>query len=95
MARTRKKRTMFYEPPKHPDLAAIVRIDSPTAARKATQELLALAKKYPIRRTTIKRAMVLAANRAAAMRKKKNLSAKERRELKEVEEIYRRAYRKL
>ena len=86
---------MFYEPARNPDLAAVVTIKSPAAARQAVRILLNMAKAQPLRRLTIKRAMVLAANRAAAARKKRNLSLKEKRELKQVEEIYRRAYRKL
>ena len=73
----RRKRGMFYEPPRHKWLAEIITIVSPTAARQAVKKLLAKAKKANRKvKLLIKRAMVLAANRAAAMRKKKNPAQK-------------------
>ena len=77
----------MFDPPKHKWLAKIIRIDSPSAARKAVRELK---KRMNSRnKTLIIRAANLAANRAKVMLKRKNLSRKERRELREVEKIYR------
>jgi len=84
--------TIFF-PPKHQKYAEIVRIDNPDAARESAKILLEEFNQAQTRakKRTIKRATVLAANRAKAMRKKKTLSTKERRELVEVERIYRKA----
>jgi len=89
--------SMFYEPAHHRDLGKIVKIDTPANARKAANQLLKMFRKARTRKrkVTIKRAAVLAANRCAAMRKRKNLSAKERRELKQIEKIYRDAAKKM
>jgi len=88
---------MFYSPPRHRDLGEIVSIRSPEEARASAKVLVRMAREARTRRrrVTIKRAMVLAANRAEAASKKRNLSSRERRELREVAEIYRRAYRKI
>ena len=88
-----KKNSMFYEPPRHPSLAKIVCISSPSCARKAARTLLQMFKKALKRgdrawARTIKQAVVLAANRARASAKRRSLSLKERRELKEVARIY-------
>ena len=93
----RRRKTMFYEPPRHPSLAAVVSIRSPAEARAAARVLLRMAEEARTRKrkVTIKRAMVLAANRAEAAAKKRSLSRKEKRELREVAMIYRRAYRRV
>jgi len=91
-----RRKTMFF-PPKYPSLAKIVRIDSPKNARKAVKTLLAKFKKAKRRdvKVRVKRAAVLAGNRAKAMLRRKNLSAKERKEMREVYKIYRRAVEKM
>lgn len=85
-----KKRGMFYYPPKSPLLAKIVRIDTPTNARKSAKTLLKMFEKAKKRswKVHIERSVNLAEQRAKAMLKRKNLSAKERRELREVAKIY-------
>jgi len=90
---TGKKRGMFYSPPRHPSLAKIVCISSPSCARKSVKTLLQMFKKALKRgdrvwARTIKQAVVLAGNRARASAKRRSLSLKERRELKEVARIY-------
>ncbi|MFA4719888.1 hypothetical protein [Pyrococcus kukulkanii] len=77
----------MFDPPRHKWLAKIIRIDSPSAARKAVRELKR--RMNSKNRTLIIRAANLAANRAKVMLRRKNLSRKERRELREVEKIYR------
>jgi len=84
--------TIFF-PPKHQKYAEIVRIDNAYSARGSVETLLKEFNEAETRakKRRIKRVVVLAANRAKAMRKKKNLSTQERRELVEVERIYRKA----
>ena len=88
----RKKRSMFGKA-KHKKLAEIVRIDTPSNARKSAKKLLRLFQKAKRRKTkvVIKRACVLARNRCLAIRKKKNLSERERKELLKVAKIYHKA----
>ena len=95
--KSRRAKTMFYSPPRHRDLGEIVSISSPSSARASARVLLRMAEEAKTRRrkVTIKRAMVLAANRAEAAAKKRNLSAREKQEMREVAKIYRRAYRQI
>ncbi len=95
--RKTKRRGMFYYPPKSPLLAKIVRIDTPANARKSAKTLLKMFKEAKKRswKAHIKKAVVLAGNRAKAMLNKKNLSPKERRELKEVAKIYQETAKKM
>ncbi len=97
MAKRRRNKSMFYSPPHHPSLAEIVSLESPSKARKAARELKRKFEKARSRdrKRIIKQATVLAANRAKAARKRKNLSSKERRELEEIAEIYERAYKEM
>lgn len=91
MARKSSKRTIFF-PPRHAKLAEIIRIDSPTAARGTARTIKSLFRKAKRRdyKRRLKSAVVLAYNRVRAMLKKKNLSPKEHREMKEVAKIYER-----
>ena len=68
-------KTMFF-PPKNRSLAAKISICSPSAFRTSIQTF----KKGGLTLTE-KRALVLARNRAGAQLHRKNLSAKERREM--------------
>lgn len=70
-----RRRTIFF-PPRHKKLADIISIESPAAFRESIRRLTRVGIG-----ATEKRALVLAQNRAKAMLKKRNLSAKERREL--------------
>jgi hypothetical protein len=78
--RTRRARgrTIFF-PPRHPGLAKIISIESPSAFRASIRKL----KKMGIGARE-KRALVLAQNRARAMLKRRNLSEKERRQLQAI-----------
>lgn len=89
-------RTMFV-PARDPVLAAVVRIDSPHTARAATKQLKKMHHEASTskRKTQIKRAAVLAANRAAAFEKRKGISPKERKEMSEVVRIYRDAVKEM
>lgn len=89
----RKKQGTMFVPSTYKGLSEVVRVDSPTNARKSVAELKRRFAKLKHRdaRLSVKRAAVLAANRAEAMAKKKDLCTKERIELNEVKRIYRRA----
>lgn len=93
----RKKRGIFYEPPYYQKYSEIVRMDTPTNARKSAKTLVEEAKeaKRPSKVRRIIRVLNLAANRAKVALKRKNLSAKEKRELREIAGIYRRAMEKV
>jgi len=86
----RKRRGSMFGASKHPGLASVVSIESPAEARKSAATLKRKFKSYSRRDAKVrtKRAAVLAANRAGAMLKKKNLSAKERSEMRQVKKIY-------
>ena len=80
-------KTLFF-PPKNKEIAEIIRIDSPKNAKKSVKQL---AKLIDSGKLTIDKAIkyvTLAGNRAKAGAKRKNLSRKEKQELKEVAEIY-------
>ncbi len=86
----------LFRPARHKWLADIVCIKTPSCARKAATKLLRLFKQAlragkRDRAVLIKRAVVLAANRARVSAKRRSLSVKERAELKEVARIYERA----
>ncbi len=77
-----KRKGLFF-PPKSKKLADIISIASPTAFRESIRILSK--KGYLTLREY--RALLLAQNRAKAMLKRKNLSARERKELKEIASI--------
>ncbi|MEM5867950.1 MAG: hypothetical protein QXG39_08540 [Candidatus Aenigmatarchaeota archaeon] len=83
--------TIFF-PPKHPKLAKAITIVSPEKARESIRKVAQM--KGLTRRQKIS-ALILASNRALALAKKKHLSARERKELKEVAEILRRGAKRL
>ena len=99
MGKSRRSRghSMFYSPARHKYLGEIVTFKNPSAARGAARELLRLFKsaKTRAKKVRIKRATILAANRARASAKRKNLSARERRELRQIARIYERAAAKM
>ena len=92
------QRTMFG-PPRYLKYSEIVRIDTPDAARGSVKILLREFENAETRakKRKIKWMTVLAANRAAAARKrtKRPLSPREMREMMEVEKIYREAAAKM
>ena len=88
----------LFRPAVSKKLAKIVRIDTPKNTRSAAKKLLRMFKAAKRRDTKvkIKRATVCASNRAKVMAtKKKNLSTKERKELKKVSKIYKQAAEKM
>ena len=92
-----RQKSMFYTPARHKKLGEIVTIESPSKAREAARRLLRMfrkAKRRDVKRR-IKWAAVLAANRSRAAAKKRDLSRKEKRELRQVAEIYEKAYKKM
>lgn len=93
----KSSKSMFYKPPKHPTIAEKISIESPTKARESVKILIAEAEKAKRKDAILlrARASLLASMRAKAMLKRRNLSKKERRELKEVSEIYYRASKRL
>ncbi len=75
------KRSLFF-PPKNKRLARAITIKSPTAFRKSIKKL----KKGGLT-TTEKKALVLARTRAKIQLKRKNLSPKERKQMREISRI--------
>jgi len=96
----RRRGRGLFKPPRHKWVADIVSFRTPSEARKATKKLVSGLKRGRIGRRKIgrKSALVIvrslnyAANRARAAAKRRNLSPKERAELRQISRIYRRAY---
>jgi len=82
-----KKKGLFF-PPKNKRIAKIIRIDTPKNAGKSIKELKKLIDKGKITIDQAIKYVTTAANRAKASLNRKNLSKKERREMKEVANIY-------
>jgi hypothetical protein len=86
----------LFKPPRHKWLADIVTFKDPEKAKKAAKRLVHGLERGRIgrqrigrkRALTIARALQYAANRARASAKRRNLSPKERKELREIAEIY-------
>jgi hypothetical protein len=93
----RKRRNTMFGTPKHKGLAKLIKMDTPADARESSRELLRKFNKLEQRPSKVayKRATVLAANRAGAMLKKKNLSSKERGEFRKIRGIYRDTAKKM
>lgn len=83
MGRMTERQSLFFAPSSK-RLSRIIKLDSPMSARESVREL----RKDGVTKKEL-RAANLAANRADAQQKRKNLSGRERREFKEVESIYR------
>jgi len=83
----------LFKPPRWKYLSEIVSFENPSKARKSARALLESVKEAKRRDKALReaRALTYAANRAKASLNRKNLSPKERRETKEVYEIYRKA----
>jgi len=80
----------LFDKPKHKDIAKIIRISSPSAARESVSKLR---QKFNHsgheERVVILRSSVLAANRAEAFLHRKHLSSEERGQMRRVAETYR------
>jgi hypothetical protein len=85
----RARKTMFFAP-KHKQLAAIISVRSEDSAKQSVKELKGFMAKSGRRRDVQAiRSATLAANRAEAMRNKKDLSVHERAELGKIARVYR------
>ena len=87
---------MFHKP-KNQTLADMVVIDKPSKARRAAAALKRRFRRMRSRKAKVetKKATVNAANIAGAMLEKKNLSSKERVEMRKVRKIYRDAEKQM
>ena len=74
----------LFRKPKHKRLADIISIRSPDSARQSIKD----AQRTSYSKATLKRSYVLASNRAMAIRHKKDLSIREKKEMLEVARIY-------
>ena len=87
---TRKRKGLFYSPPRHKKLAAIITFESVSAAEKAARKLTQMfhdAKRRDTKRT-IKRAVVLAATRARVGARRRDLSPAEKAKLHRIAAVY-------
>lgn len=83
------KKTIFFKP-KYKYLSKLISLKDPSSAKKSVSKLI---KEYEGSKTKVKklriiRAIQLASNRAYVSTKRKNLSGKEKKEFKEIGEIY-------
>ncbi len=81
------KGSLFF-PPKNKKMAEIIKIDSPKSAKDSIKQLRQLIDKGKITIDQAIKCVTVAANRSKAMLNRKNLSEKERKEMKKVAEIY-------
>ena len=79
----------LFDPPKSKKVADMISITSPTAARRSTSWLRKMIKSGKMKVGDAVRYANLAANRAKAQLRRKNLSSKERKQMKGVYEVYR------
>ena len=78
----------LFSPPKNKKIAEIIRIDTPNNAKSSIKELAKLIDKGMITIDQAIKYVTTAANRAKASLNRKNLSKKERKEMKEVAKAY-------
>jgi len=78
----------LFRPAKNKEIAEIIRIDSPKNAERSIKELRKLIDKGKITIDQAIKYVTTAANRASVSLRRKNLSQKEKREMKEVSKIY-------
>jgi len=78
-------------------LAEVVSLVNPVEARKSTTWLKRHFRELKSRehKVAVKRATVLAMNRARAAGKKKDLSAREKKEFRKIAKIYEKAYKSM
>ena len=97
MARRGSRSGLFYSPPRHRKLAQIVTFSSVGAAERAARQLVKMFEKAKSRdrKRVIKSATVLAANRAKAMLRRRDLSPAERKKYRALVRIYRAAAAKM
>ena len=87
----------LFKPPRYKYLARIVKMDTVENARKAARKLLSIFRsaKTRAKKVRVKKATVLAANRAKVMAGRKDLSPQERHEFSVIAKIYRAAYKEM
>lgn len=87
----------MFGPPRHENLARIITIKDPVQANHAAKQLMNQTKKLKRPSAILRRANAaqLAANRARAQLRRKDLSDKERAEMREVVAIWDYAAKKL
>jgi len=78
----------LFRPAKNRKIAEIIKIDSPKNARGSIKELAKLIDRGVITIDQAIKYVTTAANRAKASLNRKNLSRKERKEMKEVAKVY-------
>ncbi len=82
------KKKGLFRPAKNKKIAEIIKIDSPKNARGSIKELAKMIDKGKITIDQAIKYVTTAANRAKASLNRKNLSSRERKEMKEVAKIY-------
>lgn len=87
----------LYSISKNAYLSNIISFKNPSSANGSSKELLREFKnsKTRVKKRKIKRATVQASNRALASSKKRNLSSREKMELKQISRIYHNTYVKM
>ena len=87
----------LFKPARWKKYAEIVTFENPSAARGAAKELLRefRSAKTRAKKLRVKKVAIYAANRARASAKRKNLSSRERKELREIARIYEQAAKKM
>jgi hypothetical protein len=82
--------TALFKKAKYKKYSRIVKMDSPMNARKSSRQLNKEFKlaKTKTKRIRILRVAILTTNRAKAIQHRKNISPKERKEVKEINRIY-------
>lgn len=79
----------LFDPPKSKKVAEKISITSPTAAKRSVAWLRKMIKSNKMKVSDAVRYANLAANRAKAQLNRKNLSSKERKQMKGVYKVYR------
>ncbi len=79
----------LFDPPKSKKVAEMISIESPTAARRSTSWLRKMIKSGKMKVGDAVKYANLAANRAKAQLNRKNLSSKERKQMRGVYKVYR------
>jgi multidrug resistance efflux pump len=86
--RSKPKSKGLFFPPKNKKIAEIIKIDTPDNAKSSIKEFARLIDKGAVTIDQAIKYVTTAANRAKASLNRKNLSSKERKEMKEVAKTY-------
>jgi polyhydroxyalkanoate synthesis regulator phasin len=85
--KSNSKRSLFF-PPKNRKIADIIKIDSPKNAESSIKKLRQLIDKGKITIDQAIKYVTVAANRSKASLNRKNLSKQERKEMRQVANLY-------